>query len=100
MSAHRLRRHGWFESVPLHFLSVEVEMFYCFDQNNTGGDFTINDQFAEDVFSEATSEDDANDRAEAYGLYFDGCQDGYDCECCGDRWYRAWKESGKDQPII
>jgi len=23
-------------------------------------------------------------------IYFDGVEKGYDCECCGDRWYEPW----------
>lgn len=32
----------------------------------------------------------ANARAEEIGLYFDGIEKGWDCECCGDRCYRAY----------
>ena len=28
--------------------------------------------------------------AEQNGVYFDGCQEGLDCPCCGDRWSSAW----------
>ena len=30
--------------------------------------------------------------AEDIGLYFDGVEQGMDCSCCGDRWYRAWED--------
>ena len=75
-------------------------MFYTFNQNNSGGDFIINDNVAEWVIIEADSADDANDRAERIGIYFDGCADGYDCSCCGDRWYRQWRNDGTETPEI
>lgn len=37
--------------------------------------------------------DEANARAKGIGLYFDGVDDGRDCECCGDRWYEKWSDS-------
>ena len=40
------------------------------------------------VLAESTIEADA--LAQEYaGVYFDGCESGMDCDCCGDRWYRA-----------
>lgn len=46
----------------------------------------------------------AEDHAEAdalvkkfAGVYFDGCYDGQDCECCGDRWHRA--DGMSDYPL-
>jgi hypothetical protein len=71
--------------------------FFTYSQNNSGGRFTNNDNVAEYVIIEAISADDANTRAEDIGLYFDG--DG-DCPCCGDRWSRAWKGDGTDEPTI
>jgi hypothetical protein len=69
-------------------------MFYDFRQNNSGGgfDFNADDGISVHVIIEANSAEDANERAENLGLYFDGCDDGRDCECCGDRWYSAWGE--------
>lgn len=76
--------------------------FYTFDQNNSGGgfDFFPNEGISHHVIIEASSADDANDKAESIGLYFDGCEAGRDCECCGDRWYRARKDDGKDVPMV
>jgi hypothetical protein len=62
--------------------------FYYFNQNNSGGRFTEDPKqgLAHHVIIEADSAKEANDRAEAAGLYFDGIAKGHDCDCCGDRW--------------
>ncbi len=74
--------------------------FYVFHQNNSGGSYEINDNVSCEVIIEATSGDDANRRAENIGIYFDGCNDGIDCECCGDRWYETDDDEGTDTPRI
>src|SRR5574343_1142735 len=74
-------------------------MFFTYDQNNSGGSFVINKNVTQYVIVEADSADDANDRAEQVGVYFDGVQNEMDCECCGDRWYRAWSD-GDGLPMI
>lgn len=69
--------------------------FYNFTQNNSGGVFT---EPAIHVYVEATSVNEACDRAEEVGVYFGGFGD---CECCGDRWYRPWDgddESSTEAP--
>lgn len=75
--------------------------FYTYDQNNSGGafDFDADAGIAHYVIVEAASSDDADERAERIGIYFDGCDDGRDCDCCGDRWYRAWSD-GDDAPLV
>lgn len=65
-------------------------MFYNFAQNNSWGSFIEDDRVWEYVFIEASSRDEANDKAESIGIYFDGCDTWSDCECCGDRWNRQW----------
>lgn len=70
--------------------------FYEFRQNNSGGSFDIGNGLGRVVWIEALSADDANNRAEAVGIYFDGCEKQRDCECCGDRWYRASEHDGVD----
>lgn len=76
-------------------------MFFTFSQNNSGGSFVINKNVAPYVIVEADSADEANHIAEGLGIYFDGVADGYDCECCGDRWYPQWKnDSGTDKPEV
>ena len=61
---------------------------YKFDQNNSGGSFTVNNDLCENVIIEANSENEAIEKAESLGIYFNGVSDGCDCECCGDRWYK------------
>jgi hypothetical protein len=76
--------------------------FFEFDQNNSGGSFDIDDKrgIGPVVWIEATDVDGACDRAEDLGIYFNGCEDGRDCSCCGDRWYRPWREDGSAAPVI
>lgn len=63
--------------------------FYEYNQNNSGGHFDVDNEVTVEVFIEAPSAERANAIAESVGIYFDGCDDGRDCECCGDRWSRA-----------
>lgn len=75
--------------------------FYTYNQNNSGGSFIINDDVTIAVIIEADSANEANNKAEEVGIYFDGCgNDGPDCPCCGDRWYRAYGDEGDEQPSI
>ena len=62
--------------------------FYEFRQNNSGGSFDIDDKrgIGPCLWIEALSNDDALNRAESLGLYFNGVENGIDCPCCGDRW--------------
>ena len=63
-------------------------MFYTYSQNNSGGSFDIDAEngLAHYVIIEADSMEEANEKATSIGIYFDGVEDGMDCECCGDRW--------------
>jgi hypothetical protein len=77
-----------------------MSKFYTFNQNNSGGSF---DHYSEKgisstVIIEATSAGAANTKAEEIGIYFDGCEIGVDCECCGDRWSEADESDGYDFP--
>lgn len=77
--------------------------YFRFHQNNSGGSFVIDDArgLGVNVWVEAQSAADANARAESIGIYFNGCDSGADCECCGDRWSSQWRdESGADEPEI
>jgi len=68
--------------------------FFTFGLNNSGGSFD-HDAAAGigcDVCIEAVDAEDALARAEQIGLYFNGCDDGRDCPCCGDRW-SYWMEN-------
>ena len=60
--------------------------WYEFQQNNSGGRFTTNDVVAKYVLIQETDAGPANSKAEQIGIYFDGCSQGLDCDCCGDRW--------------
>lgn len=62
--------------------------FYEFSQNNSGGSFVTDDKLCHRLIIEAKDEDEACRIAEDMGVYFNGCDDGMDCPCCGDRWYR------------
>lgn len=66
-----------------------TNMFYEFCQNNSGGyhDLDQSRGIGPIVFIEANSYQEANDKAEEIGIYFNGCEEGLDCDCCGDRWY-------------
>jgi hypothetical protein len=74
--------------------------FFLFRQNNSGGSFAVNEAVAHSVIIEAYSVKDANARAEDVGIYFNGCDTGADCSCCGDRWYEAQDHDGTDTPLI
>lgn len=71
--------------------------FYTYSQNNSGGTFCNPAKY---VIVEAPSAHVANAIAEDNGLYFNGCQTGQDCPCCGDRWYKAWEDDATDEPEI
>lgn len=63
---------------------------YEFSQNNSGGGFEENDKICHTVVIQAGSAKEANKKAEELGVYFDGCDKGLDCSCCGDRWYEVY----------
>ena len=68
--------------------------WYQFHQNNSGGSFIAP---AINVHIEVPTAEKANAIAQCEGLYFDGCEDGRDCECCGDRWYPCGESDA--QPV-
>lgn len=73
--------------------------YYKFSQNNSGGTFdTIDENVgAHTVVIQAESEKQANKIAESLGIYFDGCDSGSDCSCCGDRWYRTGDHEASEE---
>jgi len=77
-------------------------MFYVFRQNNSGGRFVTNHErgISHFVIVEASDAQDADRRAELAGLYFNGCQRGIDCSCCGDRWVTQYNDEGTKTPSI
>jgi len=68
--------------------------FFEFRQNNSGGFF----EGPVCVIIEARTADEADLIAEDNDIYFDGCDKGIDCSCCGDRWYPQWGEDGDEVP--
>ena len=62
--------------------------FYLFNQNNSGGFFKSDKNITNNVAIEAESLAKAEAFAFSIGIYYNGCEDGIDCECCGDRWYK------------
>lgn len=77
-------------------------MFYCFVQNNSGGSFDADTErgISHYVIIEAHSATVANKLAEAIGLYFDGCRNGRDCSCCGDRWSEVCEQDATVHPEV
>ena len=74
--------------------------FYTFDQNNPGGSFVISDTLCQFVVIEANDSNHANYIAKTLGIYFNGCDKGYDCPCCGDRWHKAFEYDANPSPMI
>lgn len=77
-------------------------MYYTFNQNNSGGSFRFDEThgITHFVIIEANSVSEACERAESIGIYFNGCEDGRDCDCCGDRWSTPWNEDGSEYPEV
>ena len=81
---------------------MAVTKFWTFDQNNSGGSFDFDEKsgITHYVIIEASSKSDAVKRAYDIGIYFDGCAEGRDCPCCGDRWHEPWGDDGDDAPLL
>lgn len=60
--------------------------WYEFPQNNSGGRFITDDKVCHLIYIQAESEEEAIEKAEELGCYWDGVNKGIDCPCCGDRW--------------
>jgi hypothetical protein len=75
-------------------------MFYTYSQNNSGGSFKVNSDVTQYVIIEADNHNDANEKAEFIGLYWNGVDEGNDCECCGDRWFPSYAAAGTKKPEI
>lgn len=67
-------------------------MFFTYNQNNSGGWF--DEQVGHYVIIEADNAEQADERAQGVGVYFNSEQD---CECCGSRWYPAYEGSPTPQ---
>ena len=70
--------------------------WFTFNQNNSGGYF----HGPRYVLIQANSSVSANAIAEKNDIYFNGCDKGIDCSCCGDRWDRVWQNNGTEKPMI
>lgn len=82
-------------------MTARTTKFYQFRQNNSGGSFHRDASVDVSVIVEAVDAKHANAAAMEYGVYFDGCDTGQDCSCCGDRWDRAYHDDeGKPEPCI
>jgi len=79
----------------------KLPKYFHYSQNNSGGSFHIDESVAHHVIIEAYTPEEANERAQDIGIYFNGCDDGRDCSCCGDRWYRQRSDDvGTDAPMV
>jgi len=65
--------------------------WYEYRQNDSGGSFDYSDYVSIYVLIEASSVAEANSKAESIGIYFNGCAEGRDCDCCGDRWDEGYE---------
>jgi len=65
--------------------------FFKFDQNNPGGRYDHDKFLTLRVIVEALCVEQAERIAEDKGIYYNGVNIGFDCPCCGDRWYRPDK---------
>ena len=81
--------------------NVETK-FFTFRQNNSGGSFDYKESkgIVQYVVVQAVDAAHANARAEAAGLYFNGCDYGVDCPCCGDRWCAVEDDDANTQPEV
>lgn len=70
-------------------LSVTATKFYEYNQNNSGGSFVVDKNLCHRLMIEADEQRLADRIAISLGVYFNGCDKGLDCDCCGDRWYQG-----------
>ncbi len=66
-------------------------------QNNSGGGFDVDKEVCHRLFIQAESYEEAEEKALDMGVYYDGCHEGYDCPCCGDRWYEGDEVNPPDE---
>ena len=62
-----------------------------FSQNNSYGRFEVDDKVCHKLYIEAETFDEAVEKAEELGCYWDRVEKGIDCHCCGDRWDKCNK---------
>lgn len=80
--------------MALWTVSIDLK-WYCFTQNNAGGEFVVNENVAHYVLVQDRSAKYAIERAREF------CE-AESCECCGDRWNLSYIEDkdGTDDPEI
>ena len=88
------------DSGPLFPLGSGDVKYYDFNQNNSGGRYKIDENTGQNTIIAARDMSEANERAERLGIYFNGCRDGMDCDCCGDRWSEQYSESKDVEPLV
>ncbi len=76
--------------------------FYHLTQNNSGGGFDFDEAagITHHVVIEADSAEEATERAESIGCYWNGVARGKDCPCCGDRWREPSGYDAREFPHI
>jgi hypothetical protein len=68
----------------VHDLSVKTAKFYEYNQNNSGGSFVVDKNLCHRLMIEADEQHLADRIAISLGVYFNGCYEGLDCDCCGE----------------
>ena len=82
-------------------MEVAKLQWFTFHQNNSGGRWVVDNDVDAYVIVQAHNADEANQLAQRIGIYFNGVEDGTDCECCGDRWSSIYNtEDGTDVPMV
>jgi hypothetical protein len=74
--------------------------FFIWNQNNSGGHFVVDDNLTWRVVIEADTYKQAEYKALNLGIYYNGCDDGRDCSCCGDRWYNGSELDTENQTLV
>lgn len=67
--------------------------YFVYRQNNSNGEFHINENVTEYVILSAQNACQADVLLQSLGGYFEGVSLRVDCLCCGDRWTRAIEDS-------
>lgn len=83
-------------------INIETKWFH-YRQNNSGGhfDYDPKEGISVNVYVEARDAKEADFRAEQIGIYFDGIENGMDCDCCGDRWTaQDWCSSEVNDDVV
>ena len=74
--------------------------FFMWSQNDSGGRFHVNDNLTWRVVIEADSYQQAEAKAFDLGVYYNGVEEGHDCDCCGDRWYEGSELDVEGGPML